>query len=326
MNYIDHDGVLYTEQGTQDRLLSVLYTSRWGRCAVKLLAQPPVSELAGKLLDTGVSRFLVGPFIRLNHMDMEPYVRTQPGEFTSYNDFFTREIQKEKRPVDQNANHLIAPCDARVSVYPIDGDRSFTVKHTRYTLRSLLHSRELARRYRGGYAIILRLCVTDYHRYIYPVTGVKSDNYRIPGIFHTVNPIAVERADAFKENTREFTLIRNREFGTILQMEVGALMVGRICNYHQAGEVRRGEEKGRFEFGGSTVILLIEPGRARIREDLLRNTGDGCETQVWMGEAIGSVSSGYPNREIRWRCAGKGKRTWKRRRQMKGANGYGTRQ
>ena len=96
MNYIDHDGVLYTEQGTQDRLLSVLYTSRWGRCAVKLLAQPPVSELAGKLLDTGVSRFLVGPFIRLNHMDMEPYVRTQPGEFTSYNDFFTREIQKGK--------------------------------------------------------------------------------------------------------------------------------------------------------------------------------------------------------------------------------------
>ena len=98
---------------------------------------------------------------------------------------------------------------------------------------------------------------------------------------------AVETAEVFKENAREFTLIKSSRFGTILQMEVGALMVGRICNYHQRGCVERGQEKGRFEFGGSTVILLIQRDRIQIREDLLENTSRECETEVHMGECIG---------------------------------------
>lgn len=70
-------------------------------------------------------------------------------------------------------------------------------------------------------------------------------------------------------------------------MEVGALMVGRITNYHQACEVRRGQEKGRFEFGGSTVILLFQEGAVHPKEQLVLNTGRGYETIVKMGERIG---------------------------------------
>lgn len=287
MDYMNHNGMLEKEQGTQDRLLLALYTSRWGRALVRVLVRPWISKAAGKLLDTGWSRCLVGPFIRMNHLDMGPYRRKEPEEFASYNDFFTREISPGMRPVDEDKTHLIAPCDGRVTVYPIGEDTTFCVKYTRYTVESLLRSRKLAERYRGGYAMVLRLCVTDYHRYIYPVTGVKSDNYHIPGVFHTVNPVAVETAEAFKENTREFTLIKNKEFGTVLQMEVGALMVGRICNEHPAGYVYRGQEKGRFEFGGSTVILLLEKDRVQIRQDLLENTEKGAETQVFMGEKLG---------------------------------------
>lgn len=286
MDYIDCNGKLHREQGAQDRLLSVLYGTKTGRRIVKLLVSPCISRVAGNILDTRASRFLVGPFIHCCHLDVSPYLRQKPEEFLSYNDFFTRKIDPQKRPVDQNPCHLPSPCDGKVTVYQIGEDSSFLIKNTRYTTESLLRNKKLARRYDGGYAVVLRLCVTDYHRYIYPVAGEKTKNCYLPGILHTVNPVAVETADVFKENSREYTLIKSEEFGTVLQMEVGALLVGRICNYHQKMAVVRGMEKGRFEFGGSTIILLLQKNRAVIRRDLLENTAKNRETQVKMGECI----------------------------------------
>ena len=70
-------------------------------------------------------------------------------------------------------------------------------------------------------------------------------------------------------------------------MEVGAAMVGRIVNAPGSRNVRRGEEKGRFEFGGSTVIVLLQKGRAILDADLLRNTAQDAETVVRLGERIG---------------------------------------
>ena len=127
----------------------------------------------------------------------------------------------------------------------------------------------------------------DYHRYCYAESGEKGENIRIPGVFHTVNPAANDRYPIYKENTREYTLLETRQFGTVLQMEVGATMVGRIVNYHGAKTVTRGEEKGRFEFGGSTVILCLEKDRAMVDADILKNTAAGIETVVKMGEKIG---------------------------------------
>lgn len=287
MRYVDHCGEIHEEQGKQDRLFSVLYTSNAGRWLIKCLVRPGISEKVGAYLDTKASRWLILPFMRSCHLDMAPYRRKTPAEYISYNDFFTRELLPGMRVVDRENTHFPSPCDGKATVYPIGEDTSFVVKQTRYTVASLLKNRQLAKRYQGGYAIVLRLCVTDYHRYIYPVSGEKSDNYFIPGVLHTVNPIAVETAEVFKENAREFTLVKNNEFGTVLQMEVGALMVGRICNYHQQGCVERGQEKGRFEFGGSTIILLIQRDRIQIREDLLKNTARECETEVHMGECLG---------------------------------------
>ena len=60
-------------------------------------------------------------------------------------------------------------------------------------------------------------------------------------------------------------------------MEVGALLVGKISNHTQSGFVMRGEEKGYFEFGGSTIVLLLEKNAVTLREDLLVNTLSGYE-------------------------------------------------
>ena len=70
-------------------------------------------------------------------------------------------------------------------------------------------------------------------------------------------------------------------------MEVGALLVGKIVNHHGAGRVRRGEEKGFFQFGGSSVVLCLEQGRVDISPDILENSACGAETVVKMGEVTG---------------------------------------
>lgn len=82
----------------------------------------------------------------------------------------------------------------------------------------------------------------------------KSDNFFIPGIYHTVNPIANDYVKIYKENAREFTMMKTKHFGNVVQVEVGALMVGRIKNHQEAGSMKRGGEKGYFEFGGSTIV------------------------------------------------------------------------
>ena len=91
----------------------------------------------------------------------------------------------------------------------------------------------------------------------------------------------------YKENTREYSLLKTKTFGTILMMEVGALMVGKIENRHEERRVKRGEEKGNFAFGGSTIILLTQKNRICVDKDILRNTECAYETLVRMGEKIG---------------------------------------
>ena len=104
---------------------------------------------------------------------------------------------------------------------------------------------------------------------------------------HTVNPAAASRYPIYRENTREYALLESSHFGTVLQMEVGAAMVGRIVNNPAPARVQRGAEKGRFEFGGSTVIVLLQKGAAVIDEDIVKNTAADNETVVHLGEKIG---------------------------------------
>lgn len=286
MDYIDLNGNKIMENTEQDRLLEWLYSHAIGRMALKPLVSAPFSKYAGKLLSTRPSALFVPLFIKRSQIDMSEYKDTF---FSSFNDFFTRKIKEGYRPLSGDATTLISPCDGRASVYPISDNTTFSIKYTEYTLRTLLHSRRLADRYRGGHAIVIRLTVNDYHRYIYAASGQKTKNYFIPGTYHTVNPIANDYAPVYKENAREYTVLHTKEFGDVVQMEVGALMVGKITNNHQEeATICRGEEKGYFEFGGSTIVLLVKKGRLDIRKDLLENTLEEYETKVLQGDMLGT--------------------------------------
>ena len=284
IKYSTRNGKRWEEENGQDKLLRRLYHSRAGRGLIRVLTLPALSKLGGLVLNTRVSALAIPSFIRSNHIDMSQY---EEHKYVSYNDFFTRKIKADRRPIDSDPSVLISPCDGKVSVYKIEEDSQFQIKNASYSIKSLTRSTQLAEKYTGGWCVLIRLTVDDYHRYCYPDHGQKSKNYRISGVFHTVNPTAVACAPVYKENTREFTILRSEHFGDILQMEVGAMMVGRISNHHQKARVRRGEEKGYFQFGGSTVILLLEPGYFYPDRDLLVNTGEGYETVIKMGNCLG---------------------------------------
>lgn len=286
MDYIDLQGKKVSNITNQDKLLSFLYTNIFGRMLLKPLIQPQVSKLAGRYLSSAHSKWLISKFIERNEINMDIY---EDCDYSSFNDFFTRKIKPDCRPVPEDLDVLISPCDCLATVYPIQENTTFSIKNTEYTLRSLLRSPRLAKRFRGGYAYVLRLTVEDYHRYLYSVSGKQSKNYHIDGTFHTVNPIANDYLPIYKENTREYTVIRSKEFGDVLQMEVGALLVGKISNHKQSTVVTRGEEKGFFEYGGSTIVVLTQKGRVTPRSDLLTNSKNGYETKVLQAHPLGNL-------------------------------------
>lgn len=284
MNYRDRKGNTTYNTTSQDRFLKKLYGSMMGRAALKVLTMPCISRLGGLFLNSPFSICMIKPFVTKNHINMSDYVETC---YHSYNEFFTRQIQHDKRKIDMEPTHFISPSDGKISVYPIDEHAMFQIKHSNYTVASLLKSKKLAKKYEGGYCAIIRLTVDNYHRYCYVDSAKKSKNYFIPGILHTVNPVALEHVNIYKENSREFTLLKTEHFGTVTQVEVGALMVGKINNHMQSGFVHKGFEKGMFEFGGSTIVLLVQKDKVDFDEDILKNTSEGYETTVLMGEKIG---------------------------------------
>lgn len=267
-------------------LLTFLYRCKAGRMVLKWFCSRAFSSAAGSFLDSSFSRALIRPFIRIHRISMKDCVKT---EFKSFNDFFCRRLRKESRPVDLRPNALIAPCDGLLSAYRIDGDTVIPVKQSRYTLSSLFDGDEIGRQFEGGICLVYRLTVGDYHRYCYVDNGVKGDNYFIPGKLHTVRPIALREFPVFTENCREYTRIRTENFGTLVQMEVGAMLVGKIHNHHGGGTVRRGQEKGMFLYGGSTVLVLLQKGRAVLPERLFQASAQGWEVPVRQGERVGTA-------------------------------------
>lgn len=282
----DRQGNLIKNDSFQDRLLEKMYGSAIGRTLLKPLVNPLISKLGGKILDSGLSALAIPGFVKSHGIDMGDY---EEQKYRSYNAFFKRKIRTGARNIDETPEHLISPCDCRLSVYPISEDSVVSIKHTRYTVSELLKNPALAKKYDGGLLWVFRLCVEDYHRYSYIDDGVESARHKIPGVLHTVNPVANDVYPIYKENAREYSLLKSENFGTVLMMEVGALMVGKIENRPEIGRVKRGQEKGNFAFGGSTIVLMTQKGRVRPDADIWNNSKKGIETRVLLGEKIGKA-------------------------------------
>ena len=265
----------------------ILYNTYGGRVLLKVLTRPFLSKACGAFLDSRASLFLIRPFVNANRIDLSQFYSD---DFKCFNDCFCRKIRPYLRPIDDDPSAFVSPCDARLLVYEIKDGTVIPVKQAHYTIARLLHSRKTAKRYEGGYCLVFRLCVDNYHRYCYIDSGVKGENHFIGGKLHTVQPVALEEIPVFTENCREYTVMATDNFGPVVQMEVGAMLVGKIRNHHGRHEMKRGEEKGCFLYGGSTVILLVQKDRVVIDDKILSASAKGMETPVLMGELIGRKS------------------------------------
>lgn len=265
-------------------LIKFLYNTAAGRFLLRPLCSRGFSNICGKFLDTSLSRHLIPVFIKSQKISLEECEKT---DFQSFNDFFTRKLKSETRPLPQDPKALFAPCDGFLSAYRITNRLVIPVKQSLYSISDLLNEDPLHRRFKDGICLVFRLCVNHYHRYLYIDGGVKGDNVFIPGTLHTVRPIALDRYSVFIQNCREYTVMETDSFGTAVQVEVGAMLVGKICNHHNAGVIRRGAEKGMFLYGGSTVILLLQKDSVSVDEHFFTATESGLELPVKMGQAIG---------------------------------------
>jgi len=267
-----------------------LYNTVFGRILLKLITKTTVSKLAGAILRCPASRVFIKGFIAQNGIKMDAY---RSVKYKSFDDFFTREIRDGYRPFPTDISSLASPCDGKLTAYPIASDSVFRIKHSLYSLKDLLQDKSIADKYSDGTCLIFRLSPDDYHRYCFIDDAEILKHKYIKGLLHTVRPIAYQNHTVFCQNSREYTVMQTKNFGKIVQIEVGALFVGKITNHKKSSTVLRGEEKGMFQFGGSTIILLFSRGAVAIDEKIMENTALNRETIVRMGERIGDSSRGY---------------------------------
>lgn len=267
----------------ESKLVKFLYNNLIGRLILKLLTRKCVTNLVATYMHSPLSKRKIKRFIKKNNINMNEYV---DNNYKNFDDFFVREIKKESRPMNAKYNSLISPCDAKLSVYKIDDDTHFHIKNSCYTVKELLQDDKLANEYKGGTCLVFRLSVDDYHHYAFVDDGKIIYQKKIDGLLHTVRPLAHQYCKVFSENKREYALLQTKHFGKIIQMEVGALLVGRICNL-ETSHFFKGEEKGFFRFGGSTIILLIPKNKVKIDQDIIANSLKGIETKVKIYEKIG---------------------------------------
>lgn len=295
---MQHQPILVVDRATGETFEEAVLGEKWIRWAYQSASARPVEKLLfrsalvsclmGAWFDSRLSRAKIAKVVEELNIDMSEAAQPQDS-FTCFNDFFIRHLKPEVRPYSDDPRDIVSPADGRVLVFPELAEDVFVpVKGHPMSVRSMLPG--IAERFIGGALAIVRLCPADYHRYHFPADGRITDARDIDGALHSVNPIALGAGpDVFGENKRSWTLIETDTIGSYCFVEVGAFGVGSIINTRTSGAVRKMEEKGYFKFGGSTVVVVFEPGKVRFAEDLVENSAKGRETLIKLGQPLATA-------------------------------------
>lgn len=242
-----------------------------------------LSGLAYKITRSAHPRLknaLIRMFIRIYNIDTSLAARAAPQQFRSFNDFFTRELKPDARPIHRTVAGLVSPADATVSALgEIDGDRLFQAKGKNYSLEQLLcDNGELSDLYRGGSFITLYLSPGDYHRVHIPADGELRAMTYVPGSLFSVNPATVARVDRLFARNERVLISFDSPLGVFSLILVGAVLVGsmatvwhgeitpaaerkpRSWRYEPGITFKQGDEIGRFNMG-STALVLTQAGK-----------------------------------------------------------------
>jgi phosphatidylserine decarboxylase len=290
VRYRDREtGEIVNENIALEKTLRWFYEDKLGfQVFGRLLNNPIFCWVYGKWQEHPSTRRKIAEFVAQHHINIDE-AELPLASYRSFNAFFSRRLKPDARPFVANPDVFCTPGDGKVLVHPrLEQETRILVKGVSMDLRSLLASNAIAEIYRGGSALIVRLAPYDYHRFHFPDDGEAGAARIINGQYHSVNPIALAKVpDLFCRNKRAVTEFFSKHFGRIAFIEVGAITIGSIIQTYTPGWVTKGQEKGYFQYGGSTLVLLFEPEAIAFDDDLIQNSTEALEVHVKAGSRIG---------------------------------------
>lgn len=262
----------------------------------KLLKQLSIKQ--GVKFDNPLLKNDILSFVKFHGLDMSDCVETDYNRYATFNEFFYRKLRHGARPIEgpKEPRIAVSPADCRCATFStVDDATEFWIKGRNFTIAKLFNGNfdgyENTDLYNGNQCSlgIFRLAPQDYHRFHCPVDGTIGNIKYIDGEYYTVNPMAIRsNLDVYGENVRTIIPIKTENFGTVVMIAVGAMMVGStVLTVESNQTVQRGDEIGYFKFGGSTILLLFEKSKFTFDSDLLNNSNSSVETLIRVGQSIG---------------------------------------
>jgi len=269
-----------------------------------VLPKQALTSLAGRVAGANggaMTTRLIHWFVNKYGVNMEEAANTDIASYASFNEFFTRPLRGDARPLAQA--DFICPVDGAISQFgAIDDHQIFQAKGHKFTTAELVGGDEtLAAHFQHGSFANLYLSPKDYHRIHMPCDGRLKRMIYVPGKLFSVNPTTARGVPGlFARNERVVCAFESEQFGRFVMTLVGATIVGsmatawhgvvnpprlpRICEWTYDSEpvvLKKGEEMGRFLLG-STVIMLFQAGTIAFNPDWMP------ERPVRLGEMMGN--------------------------------------
>lgn len=239
-----------------------------------------------------VKRTFLKIFLGLFDINMAEAVQPDPYAYRTFNDFFTRALKPNARPIAIEREFIVSPVDGTVSQCgELLNESILQAKGQTYSLQELLAGdAESVAAYRNGSFACIYLAPYNYHRIHMPYAGTALKNIYVPGDLFSVNASTARAVPRVFARNERLICEFNTPVGRVAVILVGALHVGSIETVH-CGEVNppprrrkqpeiiaagvghqfaKGDELGRFNMG-STVVLLFERGRIHWDESLKPN-------------------------------------------------------
>ncbi|RKD26811.1 phosphatidylserine decarboxylase [Ammoniphilus oxalaticus] len=260
-----------------------------------------ISRWVGNAASRPISRKAIPFFSKFYQISLEE-AEMALGDYQTLNDFFTRKLKREARPIDTDEKFIVSPADGKIAAFgTIERGQLIQAKGIPFAVWNLLGiPQSETQRYEGGQFMTIYLSPRDYHRVHTPVSGEITDYSYLPGTLFPVNAFGARAVKGlFAKNERLITFVQSPTVGRVAIVKVGATIVGSVkVGYsreagtnvkagtvlHQrltaAKPLERGEEIGYFQFG-STVVLVFEQGKVEFTSSLEEGQA------VKMGQTIG---------------------------------------
>ncbi|MBC7452825.1 MAG: phosphatidylserine decarboxylase [Massilia sp.] len=256
-----------------------------------------VAGARGGAWTTNLIRWFVGKY----GVNMAEAVNPDIASYTSFNEFFTRPLRPDARPLA--AADFVCPVDGAISqIGQINDHQIFQAKgHTFTTAELVGGDASLAAHFQHGSFANLYLSPKDYHRLHMPCDGRLTRMIYVPGALFSVNPTTARGIPGlFARNERVVCVFESLEHGTFVMTLVGATIVGsmatvwhgvvnptrpgKICEWDyrdQQIELKQGAEMGRFLLG-STIVMLFQ------QDAIAFNQAWGPQGAIRLGEMMGN--------------------------------------